>query len=298
MRMPMLALLVRLAVPAFGQDQATLARAFEGRSVTVKLDMPGSSTGVTIHPGTASPLDARALAHDIKSYGIGVHHGESIIVTKVVVKQHHIEFQLGGGGFGTFGDMLAQGLTQAPVVPYEYKSHREKDLETELRYTYDSRDRREIKDEIRREQNERYRDNTMAAAINAQAQAANKADERARRAQGGSRFNVRYDRGVPPSALTPAGLMEALAPYVSFERGGAEGGAAPGASTLEGGSPLRKGMTVVQVEQLLGPAAQVSQRSEGAITISVREYATAAGEQVTASFVGGVLVDYSIGPRP
>lgn len=297
MRASILALSAIVAGPAVAQDQATLARMLEGQSVIVKIDMPGSSTGVSVRPGAESPLDTRAVAHDIKSYGIGVHHGESIMVTKVVVKEHHVELQLGGGGFGTFGDMLAQGMTQAPVVPYEYKSRREKDLETDLRYTYDSQDRRAIKDELRREQNARYRDNAMASAINAQAQASQKADERARRAQGGSRFNVRYDKGVPPSALTPAGLMEALSPWVSFERGGSAADAGAAAAP-DAGSPLRKGMTVVQVEQILGPAAEVSLRSEGSMTISVREYATPGGERVKTSFVGGVLIDYSIGPRP
>jgi hypothetical protein len=290
-----ISLLCLAAAAAPAAAQSSLSQAFEGKAVTVKIDMPGSSSGVTVRPGTAVPLDARAVARDIKSYGAGVHAGQSIMVTKVAVKGHHIEFQLGGGGFGSFGDLLAQGLTQAPVVPYEWKSHREKDLETDLRYTYDPAERAALKDELRHEQRERARENTTAAIINAQSTASNQALERAKRAQDGSRFNVRWDGGIPPSALTPAGLMEALAPYVSF--GGGADFAAPQAADAPSGSGLRKGLTVLQVEQLLGPAAAVSQKTEGSMEIAVRQYSTPSGESVTASFVGGVLVDYTISPK-
>jgi hypothetical protein len=150
----------------------------------------------------------------IKDNGIGVHRGDTITVTKVVVKEHHIEFQLGGGGYGTFADALS--TPTAPYVPSESKSRRQKDLEEDLKYTYDSRDRRELKDEIDRENRDHTRDNAVAAAVNAQAQAANQASVAEKRAHSGSRFNIRYDAGFPADALTPQGVRNALQQYVGL----------------------------------------------------------------------------------
>ena len=286
-----------IAPPAAAQESGSLARAFEGTSVVLKMDMPGTSDGVTVKPQSGSPVDFPAVARAIKANGIGVHRGESMMVTKVLVKDHHIEFQLGGGGFGTFTDLMSMASTSS--LPYAYKSQRQKDLENQLTYTYNSSDRQRIKDEINDLQRDRARDNAVAASVNVQAQQTAKMNERLARAQSGSRFNITYNDGIPPGALTPAGLMEALSPYVDFGAGGATVAAASAPAAAPPGSigALRKGLTVIQVEQILGPAAKVSQRTEGSMEVSVREYSTADGQQVSTKFVGGVLVDYTITPR-
>jgi hypothetical protein len=286
-----------MTAPATAQDAGVLARAFEGTSVVLKMDMPATSDGVTVKPQSPSAVDFPAVARAIKANGIGVHRGESMMVTKVVIKDHHIEFQLGGGGFGTFTDLMSMAST--PSLPYAYKSQREKDLENQLRYTYDSSDRQRIKNELNDLQRDRTRDNAVAASVNVQAQQTAKMNERVARAQSGSRFNITYTAGIPPGALTPAGLMEALSPYVDFGAGGTTvtPASAPAAAAPGSISALRKGLTVIQVEQILGPAAKVSQRTEGSMEVSVREYSTADGQQVSTKFVGGVLVDYTITPR-
>ena len=286
-----------MTAPAAAQDGGVLARAFEGTSVVLKMDMPATSDGVIVKPQSASPIDFPAVARAIKANGIGVHRGESMMVTKVAVKEHHIEIQLGGGGFGTFTDLMS--MVSTPTLPYAYKSQREKDLENELQYTYNPPDRQRIKDQLNQLQRDRARDNAIAASVNVQAQQTAKTNERAARAQSGSRFNITYSASVPPGALTPAGLMEALSPYVDF---GAGGGTVAPASAPAAAAPgsigaLRKGLTVIQVEQILGPAAKVSQRTEGSMEVSVREYSTADGQQVSTKFVGGILVDYTITPR-
>jgi hypothetical protein len=56
---------------------------------------------------------------------------------------------------------------------------------------------------------------------------------------------------------------------------------------------LGKGLTVVQVEQILGPAVKVEDRSDGALEIDFREY-NSDGQHVTTEFVGGVLANYTI----
>lgn len=107
------------------QDERTLKRAFEGTTVTVRMDMPGTEDGVDVYPGAGTPLDYARYAQRLKTYGVAIRTGESVMVTKVKVKDDLIEFQLGGGGFGTMGDDDRTTVT-APSVP---KSNREKDLE-------------------------------------------------------------------------------------------------------------------------------------------------------------------------
>ena len=280
---------VSLAVPALGQD----SRSLEGMTVALKMDMPGSSDGVEVRP-LAGGIDSRAVAASIHANGVGVHTGESIMITKVVVKGHHIEVQLGGGGFGTFRDVLAMSAA-TPTVPYETKSKREKDLEDEAKYSPDYWERQRARDELHRTQNDRYRDNTVAAVVNAQTQAQAKNNERVARAQSGSRFNIRYDAGFPPGATSAQGIMDVLSRYVDFS-----GGAPPPTPSSTPATPsingLRKGLTVAQAEQILGPAARVSQRPEGSIETTIREYSSGS-QSITAQFVGGVLVDYKITPR-
>lgn len=287
-----MAVVITTAGPVLAQDEAALRRAFEGKSVTVKVDMPATSEGVEVRPAASTPVDFRSVGNLIKADGIGVHRGDTVTVTKVVVKDHHIEFQLGGGGYGTFADVLSTPTT--PYVPYESKSRKQKDLEEDLKYAYDSRDRREIKDQISRESADRARDNTVAAVVNAQAQAANQATIAAKRAQSGSRFNIRYNDGFPEGALTPQGVMRTLQAYVEFDGGGDTRDAAPAASASN--TSLRKGLTVLQVERMLGPAAKASDRTEGSVTLNIREYDTET-EHVNGQFVGGVLVDYQVTPR-
>ena len=105
------AVALSIAGTASAVDESALRQHFEGMTVVVKIDMPGSSTGVDVHPVAAQPVDFHKVAADIKQYSTGVHAGESIMVTKVHVKGHHIEFQLGGGGFGSFADYMATANT-------------------------------------------------------------------------------------------------------------------------------------------------------------------------------------------
>src|SRR4051812_46434498 len=84
------------------QDEASLRSYFEGRRVTVTLDMPGTSDGVDIQADSRRPFDARRHGERLKMYGTAIPAGASTTVTLVKVKKDIIEFQLGGGGFGTF----------------------------------------------------------------------------------------------------------------------------------------------------------------------------------------------------
>src|SRR5262245_36607479 len=91
------------AVPASAQDEAALKRYFEGRRVVVRMDMPGTADGVDVHADSQS-VDHEQYRARLREYGAAIHGGEPATVTLVKVKKDLIEFQLGGGGFGTFSD--------------------------------------------------------------------------------------------------------------------------------------------------------------------------------------------------
>jgi hypothetical protein len=93
------------------QDEATLRRALEGKRATLHMDMPATSEGVDVYPGTSRPVDFGKVANRLKKNGTAIRDGESILITKVKVKGENVEIHLGGGGYGTFGDVLGSELT-------------------------------------------------------------------------------------------------------------------------------------------------------------------------------------------
>jgi len=106
------ALIVPLAVTAFGiaaaparaQNEYELKRAFEGKFVIVKMDMPATQYGIDLVPGREPAVDFKAYSQRVKQYGIALRAGDRVMVTTIRIKKKNIEFQLGGGGYGTFGD--------------------------------------------------------------------------------------------------------------------------------------------------------------------------------------------------
>src|ERR1700680_344774 len=132
-----------LAAPANAQNEAALRSYFEGTRVTLRLDMPGTSDGVDVQADASRAVDYQRYGNDLKRYGTAIRAGESVSVTLVKVKKDLIEFQLGGGGFGTFGDDTSTSVTMRLVD----KSEREKSLEKRVREE-DARDRRR---EVQRE---------------------------------------------------------------------------------------------------------------------------------------------------
>src|SRR3954464_3458396 len=97
-------LLTALAAPAAAQSEAELKSAFEGQRVTLRMDMPGDSDGVDVHADARHAVDFAKYRDALKKYGTAIHAGDTSTVTLIKLKKDLIEFQLGGGGFGTFGD--------------------------------------------------------------------------------------------------------------------------------------------------------------------------------------------------
>ena len=274
------------------QSEAALKNYFEGRSVTLKLAMPGTEAGVDLYPADPKPLDYPRYADRLKQNGTAIRSGQQAMVTKVRVKGTHIEFQLDGGGYGTMGDETSPTV----AVPVADKTKREKNLEAELKRETDPERRRDIKEELDELRDDREREDARNRAEVADAQEQKKENIRQRRLQGGSRFNVRFRDSLPASILTPAGLQAALAEYVTFEHAEGEpllaGLPTTAAQPPASGLP-RKGMTTGEMEALLGAAVDSSERKEGRLTVISRSYRSGAG-RIAAEFVEGVLIRYSI----
>jgi hypothetical protein len=293
-------------------SEAALRAAFEGKTVTVKMDLPATSQGVDVFPTEAMPVDFREVAERLKEHGTALRIGQQVMITKVAVKRSsHIEFQLGGGGYGTVGDWMSSPTVTTPISAGETKEERA--LRDRIKATGDKDERKRLERELAALRSARERENARAANEAQHARAAAEANLRAKRAESGSRFNVRYKHGMPAEALTPESVTRALAQYVDFPGAPAPSTAAVATAALApagaatavptataapaaGVSALRKGMTLAAVETALGPAVTAAETKEGAIAVMKRSYRHD-GLRVAASFVGGVLVDFAITPQ-
>jgi hypothetical protein len=283
-----------LAQVAGAQNESALRQAFEGKVVTVRIDMPATSKGVDVYPLDPMAVDFREVAQRLKDNSTSLRIGQQVMVTKVLVKKNsHIEFQLGGGGYGTLGDNTADGSGINAVSQGETKA--EKALRDSIKKAQGPTKRKQFEKELASLRSERERENARAEAEAKQAQSVIEANLRAKRAESGSRFNVRYRNGIPADALTPDGLMRALSQYVEF--GTAGGAVASGSGSRPATTTaIRKGLLLEEVEGLLGPAATADEKKEGTLTVVRRAYRKD-GQKILASFVNGVLIDFAITPQ-
>ncbi|MCS6884741.1 MAG: hypothetical protein RMM17_02875 [Acidobacteriota bacterium] len=199
-----------LYVPA--QSELELKRYFEGKYVRVRIDMPATKDGVDIYPERELQVDYSKYAQRIRNHGVAIQKGESVLVTKVKVNKRNIEFQLGGGGYGVLGDDSGY-VSPQPV----YKSDRERRLERELKQETDPERRRQLQRELDylredREREERYYREQARIETERRRQ-----EIRYRALQAGSRFNIWFEKAVPPQVLTPAALMRLLGRFVEFD---------------------------------------------------------------------------------
>jgi hypothetical protein len=280
--------------PLTAQSEAALKQHFEGRTVSPKLAMPGTEKGIDIYPGTDRPLDYPKYADRLKDYGTAIKSGEPVTITKIKVKDNLIEFQLGGGGYGTFGDETSSSVSTA-LTP---KTKREKNLEAELKRETDPAKRRAMREEIDDLKAAREREDARNRAEVRDAEEQRKQNIRQRRQEGGSRFNIRYRDRVPSSALSAQAVMAALGEYVDFSQLGSGVAADPlrgtgSESELRRGGLPRKGMLAQEVDAQLGSVQVTRERKEGTLRVQTREYLTPAG-RITAEFVEGVLIRYTV----
>ena len=85
-----------------------------GKEVVLKIDMPGTQQGVDLRFNKDDPMNWKEYSNRLKSNGTAIHKGDTARVTAIVVKNDRIEFQLDGGGFGTFWDDSNTTVTPTP----------------------------------------------------------------------------------------------------------------------------------------------------------------------------------------
>jgi hypothetical protein len=292
---------------AFAQNPDLLSPFFEGKQVVVLMDMPGTQKGVDVFPGRPQPLDTKSYGDRLKQFGVSLRNGDAVMVTKVKVNKDNVEFQLGGGGFGTAMDNSDTSVHYTAAD----KSDREKELERQLKDETDPDRRRSLQrelDYVRAERERRDAYNRTRAEDDA---AIRTQQVDIKRQQGGSRFNIRIDARKMGDSLTPQFVVDALSPYLNFQgnAGGSDAGgrpadAAPGAPgpavrSAEQGDPaqgLKKGMSREQVEAMFGKAVESHDHVESGLTITSCTF-IGKDEKVQADFVNGVLVQYSVSSR-
>jgi hypothetical protein len=275
--------LTALAAPLAAQSEDQLRSYFEGRHVRVKLDLPGSQEGVDVWPERQPTVDFPRYAGKLKQFGTAIRRGDEAMVTKVRIKDDHIEFQLDGGGYGTLGD------DTSPYVPVRDtpKTEREKNLERDLPKTTDPEQKQRMREELDRLRKGREREDARNRTEAEQARQIKEANIRQRRQEGGSRFNLRWERQVPADALTPEAVQQALAEYVDFS------GLASTPAPAGGIDQLRKGMSAEEVDAMLGRPESIAQRMEGTLSVSTSIYRSR-DRKVMAEFVEGVLIRFTI----
>ena len=288
-----------MCTPAVAQNEQALKSYFEGHRVSVRLDMPGTQEGVDVHADARQALDLDGYRSNLRKYGVAIHAGQSATVTLVKVKKDLIEFHLDGGGFGAFGDDTSTTV----YMPFVEKSDREKELERRIKDEDDREKRRRMQQELDDLRERRERENRRITAEKERAEARKAELVAERRLRGGSRFNIRYQDRVPPG-MRPQDVTAALAEYVEFGTptmlpppAPLPVPPAPAAAPATGDTAqLRKGMTRADVEQLLGPPAQSTQKTSGDITVVTLVFTTAT-QRVSADFVEDLLVRYTISSK-
>jgi hypothetical protein len=287
-----------------GQAGSNLINYFSGKEVLVKIDMPGTQKGIDLRFNKPEPMNWKEYSSRIKEFGTAIRNGDNARVTSMVVKKDMIEFQLDGGGFGTFGDD-SNTRVAAKVID---KSDYEKSLERQIANTDDFWQKSQLQRELDRERARRERQNSAnqeAAAVASQIKALQVMDKRQ---QGGSRFNLRWQGSIPPDQLTPDAVMARLSQYIDFsnaEPGGpasvpgqaglrpvsSDGPAVPPAAELE------RGMSLNDVAALLGQGKLLSQSvGDNGLKTEVYEYHSG-DRKAEVTFVEGTVVKFLITSR-
>ena len=295
--------LMALPGPLPAQSAADVQNYFQGKQVQLKIDMPGSQQGVDLRFDRGTPMDWKQYSSRLKKFGVAIPKDARSTVTTITVKKDLIEFQLDGGGFGTFGDDTNTTVNATPVE----KSNYEKQLERDIANTDDPDQKRQLQRDLDRERDRRQRqdnanqrDAQIASQIKSQQVAQN-------RVQGGSRFNLRWSGSIPAEQLTPDAVMKLLAPYVDFSdsrQAGPPQNEQPAGNSVaangDAGSPtgqLKRGMLMTDVTNLLGQGRQLSESvSPEGLKTQVFEYLPG-DRRVEVTYVDGLVVRFSISSR-
>ncbi len=174
--------------------------------------MPATKYGIDVHLEASQSIDFSLVGRRIREYGVALHRGDSTTVTRVKLNRKSIEFQLGGGGYGTFGDRLKVGLNNPVPSTYVRKTREQGRIESEYKASGD----KALKDKLDDLKDDRRRESSRLRAEVATARVMQQQQVREQAASSGSRFNLKFHTQVPSEALTPAGLARMLHEYLDF----------------------------------------------------------------------------------
>jgi hypothetical protein len=287
------------AAPVHAQTEWDLKQAFEGKFVVVKMDMPATQRGVDLYPDRQPSVDFREYSARVREFGVALRPGDRIMVTTVRVKKKNIEFQLGGGGYGVFGDDSG-----SVYVPDESKSRREKDLEKWIKDERDPERRRRMQRELDDLRRDRERENRRRDAEERDLTARKQSEIASKRLDAGSRFNLWFDEYRLASRVpTPRDMRLMLAQFVDFEEGPVArpdlrtdarplAPPPPPRGDLSRVSELRRGMSMNDVHDMLGDPNRNKAGKQGELTTITEWYDD--GDRVTeVVYVGNVIVRFS-----
>jgi hypothetical protein len=81
-----------------GAAEAKLNQELQGKTVTVKLDMPATNKGIDVAAGRARSIDTDKYQKRLKTYGTAIPDGRSAVVTRISITGNKITLELDGGG--------------------------------------------------------------------------------------------------------------------------------------------------------------------------------------------------------
>ena len=291
------------AAPAYAdklrdEREQALRAFFEGRTVTVWIDMPATSKGIDVR-ADAPEIERLAVGkvnERISGTGVAIREGQRVPITKVNLKDDLIEVHLGGGGFNWIWD--SSGTVSAPNIS---KSRRELALERELREERDPHERRKIERELNEERRAREAEERRGREVAAERNEIRREKDARRALSEGSRFNLRFEKKVAVGAATPEGVMSLLEPWIDFAGlpGAKVSKRHDGAEKLGPGKlsrydeDLRPGTTRAEVQDRFGPPDEERASRDGSLHKSVATF-TDHGRHIEVTFVNGVLVQYRI----
>jgi hypothetical protein len=315
-------------------DSSSIESYFSGKKVVLKIDMPGSNKGIDLRFNKNPPMNWKEYSQRMKQFGPALRKGDVARVTTIVIKRDMIEFQLDGGGFGTFLDDSNTKVEAQSVDKSDY----EKNLERQIANSTDDDERRRLQRDLDRERSRRQRQesaNRSDAEVASQIKAEKVAGDRMR---GGSRFNLRWDKSIPADQQNPQAVMRLLSEYIDFSnwQSGSAAGQSPmsgspssGSATLGGevsnrydpgndnphnagqgspnespadqpGSPtahLKRGMKLSEVNDLLGQGQKKSESSSSdGMKTEIYDY-TVDDREVTVTYVEGIVIRFSISSK-
>lgn len=272
-----------VSISAFAQSEQILKQELEGKRVEVLIEMPATKEGIDIHVFNPNPMDFNEYSRDLKKHGIALFPGDVVMITKIKKKGKHIEFQLAGGGYGTFGD--DSGNVHSSRIP---KSAREDEIEKILKDKSDEANRKDLQKELDRLRKERRIEQERLDREAEIASAVKQERIQSLKLQAGSRFNIRLDRNVESGDLHTEQIIKYLNGYVNFS---------PGTTisdpSIQTAGTLSKGLSWNQVSHLFGAPQSMSRNNDCGLEIMTCSFEKE-GMMYEITFVEEIVVKYSI----